>query len=310
MSDTAVKPLVIIGSGPSALTAAIYAAREDIPVTIYEKAGFGGLAATTDWVDNYPGFPDGISGMELTKLMQQQAKRFGAVLDYGEVSDLQVRDDGNIELLVDGRSVLARQVIIATGSSYRQLGIPGEAEYMGRGVHYCATCDGAFYRDKRLIVVGGGNSAVQEAIFLTKFASHIDMLVRSEIKASEILQKELQKLVEAGKITVHLGATPQQIHVQDGHVAGIRVQQSEQERIIESDGVFVFIGLLPNTAFLQNSPVKLDDYGFVAVDEHLATNVPGVFASGDVRSNGVLQIAAAVGDGARVAISAREQLQQ
>lgn len=310
MSDTAVKPLVIIGSGPSALTAAIYAAREDISVTIYEKAGFGGLAATTDWVDNYPGFPDGISGMELTKLMQQQAKRFGAVLDYGEVSDLQTRDDGNIELLVDGRSVLARQVIIATGSSYRQLGIPGEAEYMGRGVHYCATCDGAFYRDKRLIVVGGGNSAVQEAIFLTKFASHIDMLVRSEIKASEILQKELQKLVEAGKITVHLGATPQQIHVQDGHVAGIRVQQSEQERIIESDGVFVFIGLLPNTAFLQNSPVKLDDYGFVAVDEHLATNVPGVFASGDVRSNGVLQIAAAVGDGARVAISAREQLQQ
>lgn len=310
MSDTAVKPLVIIGSGPSALTAAIYAAREDISVTIYEKAGFGGLAATTDWVDNYPGFPDGISGMELTKLMQQQAKRFGAVLDYGEVSDLQARDDGSIELLVDGRSVLARQVIIATGSSYRQLGIPGEAEYMGRGVHYCATCDGAFYRDKRLIVVGGGNSAVQEAIFLTKFASHIDMLVRSEIKASEILQKELQRLVEAGKITVHLGATPQQIHVQDGHVAGIRVQQSEQERIIESDGVFVFIGLLPNTAFLQNSPVKLDDYGFVAVDEHLATNVPGVFASGDVRSNGVLQIAAAVGDGARVAISAREQLQQ
>ena len=310
MSDTAVKPLVIIGSGPSALTAAIYAAREDISVTIYEKAGFGGLAATTDWVDNYPGFPDGISGMELTKLMQQQAKRFGAVLDYGEVSDLQVRDDGNIELLVDGPSVLARQVIIATGSSYRQLGIPGEAEYMGRGVHYCATCDGAFYRDKRLIVVGGGNSAVQEAIFLTKFASHIDMLVRSEIKASEILQKELQKLVEAGKITVHLGATPRQIHVQDGHVAGMRVQQSEQERIIESDGVFVFIGLLPNTAFLQNSPVKLDNYGFVAVDEHLATNVPGVFASGDVRSNGVLQIAAAVGDGARVAISAREQLQQ
>lgn len=310
MSDTAVKPLVIIGSGPSALTAAIYAAREDISVTIYEKAGFGGLAATTDWVDNYPGFPDGISGMELTKLMQQQAKRFGAVLDYGEVSDLQVRDDGNIELLVDGRSVLSRQVIIATGSSYRQLGIPGEAEYTGRGVHYCATCDGAFYRDKRLIVVGGGNSAVQEAIFLTKFASHIDMLVRSEIKASEILQKELQKLVEAGKITVHLGATPQQIHVQDGHVAGMRVQQSEQERIIESDGVFVFIGLLPNTAFLQNSPVKLDNYGFVVVDEHLATNVPGVFASGDVRSNGVLQIAAAVGDGARVAISAREQLQQ
>ena len=188
MSDTAVKPLVIIGSGPSALTAAIYAAREDISVTIYEKAGFGGLAATTDWVDNYPGFPDGISGMELTKLMQQQAKRFGAVLDYGEVSDLQARDDGSIELLVDGRSVLARQVIIATGSSYRQLGIPGEAEYMGRGVHYCATCDGAFYRDKRLIVVGGGNSAVQEAIFLTKFASHIDMLVRSELKASEILQ--------------------------------------------------------------------------------------------------------------------------
>lgn len=309
MSDT-VKPLVIVGSGPSALTAAIYAAREDISVTIYEKAGFGGLAATTDWVDNYPGFPDGISGMELTKLMQQQAKRFGAVLDYGEVSDLQVRDDGSIELLVDGRSVLARQVIIATGSSYRQLGIPGETEYTGRGVHYCATCDGAFYRDKRLIVVGGGNSAVQEAIFLTKFASHIDMLVRSEIKASEILQKELQKLVEAGKITVHLGATPQQIHVQDGHVAGMRVQQFEQERIIESDGVFVFIGLLPNTAFLQNSPVKLDNYGFVAVDEHLATNVPGVFASGDVRSNGVLQIAAAVGDGARVAISAREQLQQ
>src|SRR3990167_900809 len=191
--------LVVVGAGPAALTAAIYTTREDIDTVLIEKGAVGGLAAVTDWVDNYPGFPDGIAGLELAEKLEKQAERFGTKIRYGEVLDITV--EGNLKKLTttDG-DIYARSVLIATGSDYKKLGIPGEQEYYARGVHYCATCDGAFYRDKRLVVSGGGNSAVQEAIFLTKFASHIDLLVRSTIKASEILQHELKK--HKDKITV------------------------------------------------------------------------------------------------------------
>lgn len=307
MADT-IRDVVMIGAGPSALAAAVYTTREDIDTVLYEKSVVGGLAAITDQVDNYPGFPDGIAGMTLAEQLQQQAERFGASIELGDVSA--IRDDGDYKtVVVDGRDIKAKAVLIATGSDYSKLGIPGEAEYYGRGVHYCATCDGAFYRDKTLVVVGGGNSAVQEAIFLTRFTTHIDLLVRSTIKASEILQHELQKYVDSGQITVHLGTTPQTIDASDGKVTGVTAQKDGQTVTYRSDGVFVFVGLKPNTQFLAGSGVELDQYGLIkTIDQHLMTSVPGVFASGDVRSGATMQIASAVGEGATAALGIREYL--
>lgn len=302
------KSLVIVGAGPSALTASIYTTREDIETVLYEKGVIGGLAAITDKIDNYPGFADGIEGMNLAMQLQSQAERFGAQIEFGEVSALRQLDD-DIELTIDGKPVLAEAVLIATGSSYKKTGVPGEDEFYGRGVHYCATCDGAFYRDKQLAVIGGGNSAVQEAIFLTRFASHIDLLVRSTVKASEVLQKELQQFIDSGKITVHLGAIPEEITSKDSKVNGVRVLQDGKTKQIDADGVFVFIGLSPNTGFLTGSGVELDAQGLIKTNDKLATNIPGVFASGDVRSGATMQIASAVGEGASAALSIREYLE-
>ena len=302
-----IKPLVMVGAGPSALAAAVYTTREDIDTTLYEKGVVGGLAAITDMVDNYPGFPDGIEGMTLAEQLRKQAERFGAKIEYGDVSA--IKDCGDYrELTVDGKLVKAKAVLIATGSDYNKLGIPGEAEYYGRGVHYCATCDGAFYRDKRLVVVGGGNSGVQEALFLTRFTSHIDLLVRSTVKASQVLQDELQKYVDAGKVTVHLGTVPSEIVAEENKV--VKVVGTKDGAPIEfaTDGVFVFIGLKPNTQFLAGSGVELDEYGLIKTDQHLATTMPGVYASGDVRSGATMQIASAVGEGATAALSIREFL--
>ena len=177
MTENKVRDLIIVGAGPAALTAAIYTTREDIDTLLYERGVVGGLAAITDKIDNYPGFPDGIAGLSLADDLRKQAERFGSEIELGEVNDIQ--DQGKLKLLktTDGDH-LAKAVLIATGCDYKKIGVPGELEYLARGVHYCATCDGAFYRDKRIAVVGGGNSAVQETIFLTRYASHIDMLKR------------------------------------------------------------------------------------------------------------------------------------
>lgn len=300
-------PVVMVGAGPSALAAAIYTTREAIDTVLYEKAVVGGLAAITDQVDNYPGFPEGIAGMQLADQLQKQAERFGAKIEYGDVSALRHEDDLNV-LTVDGKEVFAHAVLIATGSDYNKLGIPGEAEHYGRGVHYCATCDGAFYKDKNLVVVGGGNSGVQETIFLTRFAKHIDLLVRSTVKASQVLQDELQKYVDQGKVTVHLQTTPEEIVAVDGAVKSVKAIKVGELETFSTDGVFVFIGLQPNTQFLDGSGVEFDERGLIVTDEHLATNLPGVFASGDVRSGATMQVASAVGEGATAALSIREYL--
>ena len=304
-----VKDVIMIGAGPSALAAAVYTTREDLDTVLYEKAVIGGMAAITDRVDNYPGFPDGIEGMTLAGQLEKQAERFGAVIDFGEVSE--IRDEGKEKVVVvDGVEKRAKAVLIATGSDYNKLGIPGEAEYYGRGVHYCATCDGAFYRDKRLVVVGGGNSAVQEAIFLTRFTSHIDLLVRSTVKASEVLQHELQKYVDEGKITVHLGTTTDEIITTDNKVTSVIGTKDGKKVTFETDGIFIFVGLNPNTQFLANSDIKLDDQRLIVTDTRLETSMPGVFASGDVRSGATMQIASAVGEGATAALSIREYLDE
>ena len=303
-----IKDLVIIGGGPSALAAATYTTREDIPTTVYEKGVVGGLAAITDQIDNYPGFAEGIAGMKLASQLQAQAERFGTEIEYGEASSLK-RVDDHLEIMIDGKPVLSKAVLIATGSNYRKLNVPGEDELYGRGVHYCATCDGAYYREKRLIVVGGGNSAVQEAIFLTRFSTHIDMMVRSKLRASEVLQKELQKYVDEGKITVHIGATTDEVLIENGTFAGIKTTKDGVQTELMADGLFVLIGLIPNTEFLRDSGIELDPQGHIVTNEHLETSVTGVFASGDVRSGATMQIASAVGEGASAALKIREYLE-
>lgn len=300
--------VVMIGAGPSALAAAVYTTREDIDTVLLEKGVIGGLAAITDWVDNYPGFSKGIEGLKLAEELQAQAERFGADIRFGEVTE--IKDEGDYKRLETTEGPLrARAVLIATGSDYKKIGVPGEAEFYGRGVHYCATCDGAFYRDKRLVVVGGGNSAVQEAIFLTRFASHIDLLVRSKLRASEVLQKELQRSIDDGKISLHLATTTDEIVAEDGAVRRVRGTKDGQSVEFEIDGVFVFVGLKPNTEFLAGSAIELDEIGLIKTDKDLMTSMPGVFASGDVRSGATAQIASAVGEGATAALRIREYLE-
>jgi thioredoxin reductase (NADPH) len=313
MSETTEIPkhdVIIVGAGPAALTAAIYTTREDIDTLLFERGVVGGLAAVTDKIDNYPGFADGVEGLKLADELRKQAERFGAVIELGEVTGL--HDEGEYKRLeTTSGDMLARAVLIATGSDYKKIGVPGEQEYYARGVHYCATCDGAFYRDKKLVVVGGGNSAIQEAIFLTRFASHIDLLVRSSIKASDVLQHELDEYVEKGKVTIHLSTTTDEI-IGEAGIAGVTkvIGTKDGEKVeFETDGVFVFVGLEPNSQFLAPTPIRLDEIGFVLTDEHLHTTMPGVFAAGDIRSGATMQIASAAGEGATAALKLREFLE-
>lgn len=301
--------LVIIGAGPAALSAAIYTSREDISTVLFEKGAIGGLAAVTDWVDNYPGFAKGLSGMDLSAAMQAQAERFGAKIELGEV--MSVASEGKLKKLATSEGdVYAKAVLVATGSDYNKAGVPGEQEFYARGVHYCATCDGAFYRDKKLVIVGGGNSAVQESMFLTRFASHIDMLVRGPaLRASEVLQHELERF--KNKITVHFNTSTDEIVGVGGRVTKVIGTDKSSGKKIEfpADGVFVFVGLNPNTAFLAGSGVELDERKFIKSDQKLMTNIPGIFVAGDVRSGATLQIASASGEGATAALMIREYLE-
>lgn len=317
MADTVTLPddaklhdVVMIGAGPASLTAAIYTTREDIDTLLYEKGVVGGLAAVTDWIDNYPGFPTGVAGLDFADDLRKQAERFGAVIELGEVS--KITDEGNYKKLetTDG-DIYAKTVLIATGSDYKKIGVPGEMEYYARGVHYCATCDGAFYRDKRLVVVGGGNSAVQEALFLTRYATHIDLLVRSSLRASEVLQHELTEKY-GDKITVHLNTTTDEILGEDNKVTKVIGTDKTTGNKVEfpTDGVFVFVGLHPNTDFLQESSIELDEVGLIKTNEHLETTMRGVFAAGDVRSGATMQIATATGEGASAALRIREYLEE
>lgn len=306
--DTKIHDVVMIGAGPSALAAAVYTTREDLDTVLVEKGVIGGLAAITDWVDNYPGFTDGIEGLKLAEQLQGQAERFGADIRFGDVTKIVDKVDHK-EIETSEGTLKAKAVLVSTGSDYKKLGIPGEAEYYGRGVHYCATCDGAFYRGKRLVVVGGGNSAIQEAIFLTRFTTHIDLLVRSEIRASEVLQHELEEYIKDGKISLHLHTTTDEIIADDDKTFTVVGTHEGQKVEFKTDGVFVFVGLLPNTQFLKGSGIDLDDIGLIKTDTNLQTSVRGVFASGDVRSGATMQIASAVGEGATAALKIREFLE-
>jgi thioredoxin reductase (NADPH) len=308
MADLQKHDLVVIGSGPAGLTAAIYTTREDIETLVFERGVVGGLAAVTDKIDNYPGFADGVEGLKLADDLRRQAERFGAVIELGEVTG--IHDEGEYKRLeTTSGDMLAKVVLLTTGSDYKKIGAPGEMEYYARGVHYCATCDGAFYRDKRIVVVGGGNSAFQEAIFLTRYASHMDILVRSTVKASEVLQEEMEEFVKSGKVTIHLNTTTDEIVGENNSVTKVKATQDGKPVEFDTDGVFVFVGLVPNTQFLSPTPIRLDEIGFVITDEHLQTTMAGVFAAGDVRCGATMQIASAAGEGATAALKIREYLE-
>ena len=292
---------LMVGAGPAALAAAVYTAREDISTLLVEKAVVGGLAAITDKVDNYPGFADGVAGLELSRQLQLQAERFGARIQLGEVEKIR-KEDGLFKISLAGEEpVSAKSILVATGSEWKKLGIPGETEFYGRGIHNCATCDGAFYRDKKLVVIGGGNSSAQESLYLTKFASQIEVLIRGEgWRASDVLVKSVH---DHPKIKVNFKTKPLEVKGDDGRVRAVLAETRGGEKEIATDGVFVFIGLRPVSEFLAGSGVRLDETGFVETDGGLRTNVEGLFCAGDVRSGATMQIASAVGEGATAALS-------
>lgn len=302
--------LVVVGAGPAALSAAIYTTREDIDTVLIEKGVVGGLAAITDQIDNYPAFAEGVTGMELAESLWKQAEKFGAKIEFDEVTSIDIEGDKK-RVITPNVDYIADTVLLATGTDWKKLGIPGEQEYYGRGVHYCATCDGPLYKGKRLVVVGGGNSAVQEAIFLTKFASHIDLLVRGDkLRASEVLQHDIKKYLD--KITIHYNTTTDEIVGEDNRVNKVITTDKNNNKSVDYDteGVFIFIGLQPTTGFLETSGVNIDENGFVITDGKLETNVPGIFAAGDVRSGATMQIASATGEGATSALMIREYLHE
>lgn len=303
------KDLVIIGSGPSAMSAAIYTAREDIDTTIFEKSTMGGLVSIIDKIENYPGHPEGIDGFSLASQFEQQAKRFGAHIEYGEVKSIEDHGSYKTVSLLDGGIMKARAILIATGRRYGGLNVKGESEYVGRGVHYCATCDGAFYRGKNIAVVGGANSAIQEAIYLTKFVNHIDLLVRSSIKASKVLEHKLDELVKLGKISIHLGVSVEELVAVNDHIREIIATQNNKRISIDTDGVFIFTGMKPNSELVSGTKITLSSNGSIKTNDRLETNIPGIFASGDIRDGSTKQIASAVGEGATAALSIRDYLQ-
>jgi len=301
--------LIIIGAGPTGLAAAIYASREGMSTLVIEKGIIGGMAAITDVIDNYPGFENGVSGLELSDHLYAQAKRFGAVVKTGvEAIDL-VRKNDFIAITTKKEPLTALAVLIATGSTYRQLGIPGEADLIGRGVHYCATCDGPVYRGKDLVVVGGGNSALQETLFLAKFAKRLVMLVRGpQLGGSEILREQVKRLAN---VEIRYQTIASNIIAADSGIGVKYVEALEAGEPVKIpvDGVFVFIGLLPNTEPFVDK-LDTDEYHFLKTGAKFESNIEGVYVAGDVRSGSTWQIASAIGEGVSATLAVRSYLDQ
>lgn len=300
--------IIIIGGGPAGLTAGLYCGRARRKTLLLEKAAVGGQAATTDHIENYPGFPDGVGGFELTQMMRTQAEQFD--VEIREITAVEsIEADGDDRLVAtDGETFRARSVIIASGAEPSTLGIPGEAELRGRGVSYCATCDGAFYRDLEVAVVGGGDSAIEEAIFLTKFASKVYVIHRrDELRAARILQDRAF-------------ANPKIEMIWDSHLKKILGEGKVEEIVVENkntherssirlSGVFIYIGTVPNTTFCAGS-VDLDDRDYIVTDDKLETSLAGVFACGDCRANKLKQVSIAVGEGALAAVESDKYIEE
>ncbi len=300
--------LLIIGGGPAGLTAALYSAQEQIDALVIEGAALGGQAGLTDRLDNYPGFPEGISGDEFAERLVLQTKRFEVeMLSAQAVTSIEL--DGRYKTVrtTNGDEYRAHAVLIATGSAYRRLNIPGEKELSGAGVHYCSTCDAPFYKGKELVVIGGGNSAVEESLFLAKFAGRVRILVwKDEMSASKLLQ---QKVLEHPKIEVLFNTEAHEFRG-SGRLESILVEnnQTGEKYELAVDGVFVFIGLIPNADFVTGK-VSKDAGGFIITGANLETSLPGVFAAGDVRSGNIKQVPTAAGEGTMAAFMIQRYLQ-
>jgi thioredoxin reductase (NADPH) len=320
-------PLIIVGGGPAGLTAALYTAREGIDTLVIERAAFGGQAAATERLDNLPGFPDGIQGSDFADRLRQQAERFGVqLLQAQDVTGIRSHDNYHCVGTGNGDEYSANTVLIATGSQYRRLNVEGESDYIGAGVHFCATCDGPFYKNKRVIVVGGGNSAAEESLLLTKFADHVTILVRGDsFKASKVIE---EKVMEMSQIDVRFHTEVEAFHGADAKLKSLQVRNNETGAVEELpiDGAFIFVGLDPNSTFLRDTAVRLNPWNFVVTGHDLMhggdrpagyerrdpaaleTSVPGIFAAGDVRQGSTKQVASATGEGAAVALLMREYL--
>jgi len=318
--------LIIIGGGPAGLTASIYAAREGADVLLIERSGLGGQAGITVGLDNFPGFPEGISGQEFSERVAQQARRFGVeTLQAVDVERLEMEEGYHEVYTSDGKHYHSRAILIATGASYRRLEVPGKDDYIGAGIHFCATCDGPFYKGTReIVVIGGGNSAVEEGLHLTNFAEKVTLLVRGgRLTASRVALAKVNE--PSSRVEVRYHTVVDAIEGENSKLKTLKIRniQTNETEEIHPAAAFIFIGQLPNTGFLKGY-AELDSYGFVTTGHDIShskgfmgmeplpfeTSVPGIFAAGDVRHGSTKQVASAVGEGAAASISIREFLRR
>lgn len=299
--------MIIVGGGPAGMTAGLYASRARLRTLLIENALFGGQMTTTELIENYPGFPQGISGEELSRLMEEQAKRFGMEAISDEVEEIGLESDLKRVKTYEGE-FFCRALIICTGTEYRKLGVPGEEKFKGRGISYCATCDGAFFRDSRIIVVGGGDSALTEALFLTKFVSELTIIHRRDaLRATKIYQ---ERTLKHPKIKFLWNSVVQEIKG-DSVVRSVVVKniKSGEVKEVETEGAFLFIGLTPRTHFLKEL-VQMDESGYIVTNENCEASIKGIFAAGDCRKKLLRQISTSVGDGATAAFAAEKYLEE
>ncbi|RLB21258.1 MAG: thioredoxin-disulfide reductase [Deltaproteobacteria bacterium] len=300
------RDLIIVGGGPAGLTAGLYAARARVDVVLFERMAPGGQVLLTDIVENYPGFPDGISGFELMDKMKRQAESFGLPIENREVRGFTLSPDNKV-VSTDKGDEQTKALILACGANPKKLGIEGEQLLIGKGVSYCATCDGPFYRDQEVAVIGGGDTAVEEALFLTRFASKVYLIHRrDQLRATKILQ---ERVIGHEKVHILWDTIPVKILGQTG-VEGIEIQnvKTGKTSVLRVQGVFVFIGFEPNSELIKGL-LELDDRGFIITNAEMETSVPGVFAAGDIRSKNLRQISNAVGEGATAAFAAERYLE-
>jgi thioredoxin reductase (NADPH) len=304
MAESNKYDVIIVGGGPAGLSAGIYTARGRLRSLLIERGAVGGQIVNTEWVENYPGI-DSVGGLDLTEIMHKQAEKFGLETVYTEVTGIEVNEKTKTVKTSKG-DFEAQAVIVAGGSERQKLGVTGEVEFTGKGVSYCATCDGAFFRDKSVVVVGGGNAAITEALELTKFASKITVIHRrDELRATKILQ---EKAFAEPKIEILWDSVVEKI-IGDPLVSKIEVRnvKTEKESTLEVSGVFMAVGFKPNTEYLKEV-LELDKTGAVITNEKMETSVPGIFAAGDIRSNSIRQVIAAAGDGAVAAVYAERYI--
>ena len=308
MSEPKFYDVIVLGAGPAGLTAALYTARGLLKTLIIERLGPGGQAALTHEIENYPGFPEGVNGFELSQKMDEQAKKFGAEFEYGEIERIESAY-GQFDVTASGKTYSARSLIIATGVSPHRLGLEGEDKYIGSGISFCATCDAAFYRNKIAAIVGGGDSAIVEAIFLTRFASKVYVIHRRDaLRASKIVG---DRAFKNKKIEFIWDTVVEKLHG-DKKLERLTLKNVKTGALSELaiDGMFLYIGGIPNTDFLNGIGVELSEKGFIPTDENMATNVPGVFAAGDIRVKEFRQVITAAGDGALAAYSVEKYLEE